>query len=78
MTKLSDMELRHIIGSGETTTVELKVAPPRPAELAERLCGMANSLGGLVITVVELVLLVCLWAHIVLPPYPCCVLASEL
>ncbi len=53
MIKLSDTELRHIIESGETTTVELKVAPPRPAELAERLCGMANSLGGLVIIGVE-------------------------
>jgi len=51
--KLSETELRNIIMSGETTTIELKVAPPRPAELAERLCGMANSLGGLVIIGVE-------------------------
>jgi len=28
---------------GETNTVELKLASPRPAEMAERLCGMANA-----------------------------------
>jgi predicted HTH transcriptional regulator len=42
----NEEELRRVIAHGETTTVELKVAPPRPAELAERLCGMANAQGG--------------------------------
>lgn len=53
MSRLSETELHRIIMDGETTTVELKVAPPRPSELAQRLCGMANSLGGLVIIGVE-------------------------
>ena len=34
---------------GETNTIELKVAAPRAVEMAERLCGMANAQGGLVI-----------------------------
>ena len=33
--------------------MELKVAPPRPTELAERLCGMANAQGGTLIIGVE-------------------------
>jgi len=45
--------LRLLIAHGETTTVELKVAPPRPTELAERLCGMANAQGGTLIIGVE-------------------------
>ncbi len=49
----NEEELRHLIAHGETTTVELKVAPPRPAELAERLCGMANAQGGALIIGVE-------------------------
>ncbi len=53
MVKLNELELRHIISGGETTTIELKLAPPRPTELAERLCGMANGQGGLVIIGVE-------------------------
>ena len=49
----NEEELRHVIAHGETTTMELKVAPPRPAELAERLCGMANAQGGTVIIGIE-------------------------
>lgn len=53
MSKLSEAELRYIIEQGETATVEFKLSPPRPAELAERFCGMANAQGGLVIIGVE-------------------------
>lgn len=42
----TDEALHKVIAHGETPTVELKVAPPRPAELAERLCGLANAQGG--------------------------------
>ena len=45
--------LRKVIAQGETPTVELKVAPPRPAELAERLSGLANAQGGALIIGVE-------------------------
>ena len=38
-----------LIKSGETSKVELKLAPPRPSELAQRLCGFANAGGGYVI-----------------------------
>jgi predicted HTH transcriptional regulator len=43
MSKLSERELRRFIKGGETSTVELKLASPRPTEMAERLCGMANA-----------------------------------
>src|SRR3978361_221771 len=49
MVKLSEMELKTIIQGGETNTVELKVAAPRATEMAERLCGMANAQGGIII-----------------------------
>ncbi len=49
MIKLSEMELKALIRGGETNTVELKVAAPRATEMAERLCGMANAQGGIVI-----------------------------
>ncbi len=49
MEKLSETELKGLMKGGETNTVELKVAAPRATELAERLCGMANAQGGLVI-----------------------------
>jgi len=49
MAKLSEKELRKLIKGGETNTVELKVAPPRATEMAERLCGMANAQGGVMI-----------------------------
>lgn len=41
--------LEALIQGGETSTVEFKVAPPRPLDLAARICGFANSLGGLII-----------------------------
>lgn len=41
--------LEALIQGGETSTVEFKVATPRPSELAERICGFANSLGGFII-----------------------------
>ena len=42
--------LRELIAGGETSTVEFKIKAPRPAELAERICGMANTrLGGVII-----------------------------
>src|SRR5713226_8871603 len=49
MVKLSEMELKKVIQGGETNTVELKVAAPRAVEMAERLCGMANAQGGMII-----------------------------
>jgi predicted HTH transcriptional regulator len=53
MAKLSEMELKRLMKGGETHTVELKVAAPRAVDLAERLCGMANAQGGIVIIGVE-------------------------
>jgi len=41
--------LQVLIQNGETATVEFKVAAPRTAELAERICGFANALGGMLI-----------------------------
>ena len=41
--------LEALIKGGETPTVEFKIAAPRPSELAERICGFANSLGGFII-----------------------------
>jgi ATP-dependent DNA helicase RecG len=51
--KLDDLSLQRIIEGGETSTVELKVASPRPTEMAERLCGMANGQGGIIVIGVE-------------------------
>jgi len=53
MAELQETELRHLIKSGETTTVELKAAVPRHVEMAERMCGMANAQGGIIIIGVE-------------------------
>lgn len=53
MVKLSEMELKRLVTGGETNTVELKLAAPRAVDLAERLCGMANVRGGIVIIGVE-------------------------
>lgn len=53
MLRLSVSMLRKLIAGGETSTVELKIASPRPTEMAERLCGMANAQGGFVIVGVE-------------------------
>ncbi len=47
--QLNEMELKKLIQGGETNTVELKVAAPRAVEMAERLCGMANAQGGMII-----------------------------
>lgn len=42
--------LRRLIAGGESGTVEFKIKAPRPAEIAERMCGMANSrTGGVII-----------------------------
>lgn len=49
MGKLTEQALKKLIRGGETNTVELKIAAPRASEMAERLCGMANAQGGLVI-----------------------------
>jgi ATP-dependent DNA helicase RecG len=49
MGQLSEVELKRLIQGGETNTVELKVAAPRAVEMAERLCGMANAQGGVMI-----------------------------
>ena len=49
MGKLSESELKKLIKGGETNTIELKVAAPRATEMAERLCGMANAQGGMII-----------------------------
>jgi ATP-dependent DNA helicase RecG len=49
MMQLSEMELKKHIQGGETNTVELKVAAPRAVEMAERLCGLANAQGGMII-----------------------------
>ena len=53
MVKLSETELKMLVKGGETNTVELKLAAPRAVDLAERLCGMANASGGIVIIGVE-------------------------
>jgi ATP-dependent DNA helicase RecG len=46
--------LQALISNGESQTLEFKVAPPRLAELAQRLCGFANSvLGGTLIIGIE-------------------------
>lgn len=49
MGKRDERALKMLIEGGETNTVELKVAAPRATEMAERLCGMANAQGGLII-----------------------------
>src|SRR6266516_4761349 len=53
MTRLSESVLKQLIKGGETNRVELKAAAPRPVEMAERLCGMANAQGGVIIIGVE-------------------------
>lgn len=46
---MDEQTLRQLITSGESGTVEFKIKAPRPAELAERMCGMANTCSGGVI-----------------------------
>ena len=43
---MTEETLQQLIARGETGTVELKVNAPRPSELAERMCGMANTRTG--------------------------------
>jgi len=43
------VEIQRLIAGGETEVVEFKVAPPRPSDLASRLCGFANGAGGSII-----------------------------
>jgi ATP-dependent DNA helicase RecG len=43
---MDEATLRTLIAGGETATVEFKIKAPRPAELAERICGMANTRSG--------------------------------
>ena len=40
------VDIQNLIGRGETADIEFKVALPRLSELAERLCGFANTPGG--------------------------------
>ncbi len=44
--KQTTEEIKQMLLGGETTSVEFKIKPPRPGELAERICGMANNRGG--------------------------------
>ena len=41
--------LLELIEGGESSKVELKIVPPRPSEVAQRLCGFANTGGGYLI-----------------------------
>jgi predicted HTH transcriptional regulator len=51
---LNEEELKALIQGGETVTTEFKLNPPWSAEMAQRLCGFANSpLGGILILGVE-------------------------
>jgi len=50
----TEVSLRQLIAAGESSTVEFKIKAPRPAELAERICGMVNSRsGGVIVLGVE-------------------------
>ena len=40
---VSEPVIRQLIADGESGGVEFKIKAPRPAELAERICGMANT-----------------------------------
>ncbi|MEO8288281.1 MAG: ATP-binding protein [Chloroflexota bacterium] len=53
MKMLTADELRALIAQGEGVHVELKGSGARPIELAERICGLANSAGGWVIMGVD-------------------------
>jgi ATP-dependent DNA helicase RecG len=43
---MTEETLRQRTAGGETGTIEFKIKAPRPAELAERMCGMANTRSG--------------------------------
>src|SRR3954451_11100029 len=53
MAELTGEALRQLIAGGETDRVELKIGPPRPSELAERICGLVNAQGGYIIMGVQ-------------------------
>ena len=53
MSRPIESTLRKLIENGETSTIELKVAIPRPGEMAEKLCGLANAQGGFIIIGIE-------------------------
>jgi predicted HTH transcriptional regulator len=46
---MNEETVQQLIAGGEAGTVEFKVNAPRPTELAERMCGMANTRTGGVI-----------------------------
>lgn len=51
---LSEEQLKKLLAGGETEAVEFKITPPRLGELAERICGMANTrAGGMILFGVE-------------------------
>lgn len=51
---MTEEELQRLIENGENEQVEFKINPPRLSEIAERLCGMANTRqGGIIIFGVE-------------------------
>lgn len=43
---MEEAATRALIAGGKSSTLELKIAPPRPVDTAERLCGLANARGG--------------------------------
>jgi len=51
---VTEEALHQMLAGGESGTVEFKIKAPRPSELAERICGMANTrTGGTIIFGVE-------------------------
>src|SRR6266508_666187 len=51
---VTEETLRQMLAEGESGTVEFKIKAPRPSELAERICGIANTrTGGTIIFGVE-------------------------
>lgn len=51
---MDEATLRQLIAGGETPTVEFKSSAARPADIAERMCGMANNrAGGVIIFGIE-------------------------
>jgi ATP-dependent DNA helicase RecG len=54
MTTTTEAAIRSMLVDGETSTIEFKIKAPRPGELAERICGMANTrTGGTILFGVE-------------------------
>lgn len=51
---MDEETLRQLIAGGETPTVDFKSSAARPADIAERMCGMANNrAGGVIIFGIE-------------------------